>query len=53
MDSLKIFLGSECMRYNKLLSVISSSMQNIKKAIIGEITMSEDLEKMYHSFYNN
>ena len=43
----------ECERFNKLLSVIKSSLVNLKKAIKGEMVMSVDLDGMYQSLLMN
>jgi dynein heavy chain len=39
-------LVQECIRYNRLLSVMDESLKMVKKALIGLIVMSEDLEKL-------
>jgi len=53
IDSLQVCLEQECERFNKLLSAIKSSLENLKKAIKGEIIMSSELEEMSVSFINN
>jgi dynein heavy chain len=40
-------------RFNKLLSVMRSSISQLKKAIKGFIVMSEELDSMYISIQNN
>jgi dynein heavy chain len=45
-ESMNTVLVQECIRYNRLLSVMDESLKMVKKALIGLITMSEDLEKL-------
>lgn len=40
-------------RFNKLIIVINSSLEQLQKAIKGEIVMSQDLDNMYTSFLNS
>lgn len=40
-------------RFNKLVSVIQSSLDTLKKAIKGLAVMSDDVDKMYKSMLNN
>ena len=53
IDSLVVCLGQECLRFNRLLDRIRTSVANLKRAIKGEILMSPDLEKMFSSFNTN
>ena len=53
VNSLTTVLQQEVDRYNKLLVIIKSSLNNLKKAIKGFVVMNEQLEKMYSSFLNN
>lgn len=46
-------LVQEVDRYNKLLKLIHSSMDNLKKAIKGLVVMSEALEEVFKAFINN
>jgi dynein heavy chain len=46
-------LFQECVRYNRLLIEMKSSLINVQKALLGEVVMSEELEKMSNSIYDN
>jgi len=50
MDSLSTFLGQEMVRFNRLLTVIKMSLEDLRRAIAGQITMSRELDEMYSSF---
>lgn len=53
MISLGVFVGQEIDRFNKLLSVMKSSLINLGKAIEGTVVMSMQLEQMFNNFLNN
>lgn len=53
LPSLTTVLMQEIDRYNKLLKLIHSSMENLKKAIKGLVVMSEALEEVFKAFINN
>ncbi|XP_070598423.1 dynein axonemal heavy chain 6 isoform X2 [Erythrolamprus reginae] len=53
IDSLTIVLGQEIDRFNGLLSLLRVSLQTLNKAIAGFVVMSEEMERVYHSFLNN
>jgi dynein heavy chain, axonemal len=40
-------------RYNKLLSVVATSLQDMEKALTGEITMSSEFDEMLYCLHNN
>ena len=52
-ESMNTVLFQECVRYNKMLKIMATSLVNIQKAIVGEVVMSEELEKMGDSLFNN
>lgn len=49
-NSLGVFLGQEVDRFNVLFEVITKSLEDLQKAIRGEVVMSMDLEDMFKSF---
>lgn len=53
VKSLSTVLRQEVDRFNGLLMVLWPTLENIKKAIKGQVVMSDDLEKIYRSFLNN
>lgn len=46
-------LFQECVRYNGLLAEMKVSLIKVQKALIGELVMSQDLEKMSTSIFDN
>ena len=52
-ESMNTVLFQECVRYNKMLGIMHESLSNIQKAIVGEVVMSEELELMGDSLFNN
>ncbi len=49
-NSLLVFLGQEVDRFNVLYEVITRSLEDLQRAIKGEVVMSMDLEEMFKSF---
>lgn len=47
------FLFLQVIRYNNLLVVIKRTLRDLLKALKGLVVMSEALEKMFNSLYNN
>jgi dynein heavy chain len=52
-ESMNTVLAQECLKYNRLLNVMNQQLVNIQKAIVGEVVMSEELEKMGSSLFDN
>ena len=52
-ESMNTVLTQEVIRYNKLLVVMADTLMNFQKALIGEVVMSEDLEKLGNSLFDN
>lgn len=52
-NPLKIVLIQEITRYNKLLNKVRSSLINVDKGIKGLVLISEELEKIMQSLYEN
>lgn len=52
-ESMNTVLFQECVRYNGLLAEMKVSLIKVQKALVGELVMSEDLERMATSIYDN
>jgi dynein heavy chain len=52
-ESMNTVLIQELIRYNRLLEIMAESIKNSKKALKGLIVMSEELEKMCNSLFDN
>jgi dynein heavy chain len=52
-ESMNTVLQQESIRYNKLLSVIRTSLNDLNRALRGEMVMTESLETMGAALYNN
>ncbi len=47
MNSLSTVLLHEIDKYNKLIFIVSSTLQSLEKAVKGEVVMSQELDDMY------
>merc|ERR1712196_188344 len=52
-ESMNTVLKQECIRYNRLLAVMHSSIPMFRKALKGLVVMSQELEKMGNELYVN
>jgi dynein heavy chain len=52
-ESMNTVLTQEVIRYNRLLKIMAEMLFDVQKAVKGEIVMSEELEKMSTSLYDN
>mmetsp|Transcript_21660 Transcript_21660/g.21327 ORF Transcript_21660/g.21327 Transcript_21660/m.21327 type:complete len:369 (+) Transcript_21660:2069-3175(+) len=52
-ESMNTVLTQEVLRYNKLLDIMTTTLADIQKALVGELVMSEDLEKLANSLFDN
>lgn len=52
-ESMNTVLLQEILRFNRLLQIVRSSLINIGKAILGEVTMSTELEDIGNSIFDN
>ena len=52
-ESMNTVLLQECVRYNRLLKDMQVQLPLIQRALLGEVTMSEDLEKMATAIFDN
>ena len=47
------FIIQQVIRYNRLLYVIQQTLKDLLKALKGLVVMSQALETMFNSLYNN
>jgi len=52
-ESMNTVLFQECVRYNALLADMKLMLIAVQRALIGEVVMSEDLEKMSDAIFDN
>lgn len=52
-ESTNTVLFQECVRYNRLLIDMAIGLVSCQKALKGEVVMSEELEKMSNSIFDN
>jgi len=52
-ESMNTVLFQECVRYNALLADMKIMLTQVQRALLGEVVMSEELEKMADSVFDN
>ena len=52
-ESMNTVLVQEIIKYNNLLTVMKTSLVEVKKALKGEVVMSEELEFLANSLHDN
>ncbi|KAJ9459042.1 Dynein-1-beta heavy chain [Diplonema papillatum] len=52
-QSMNTVLFQECVRFNRLVSVVHSTLSVLQKAIRGEVVMSSDLESVFNAIFDN
>jgi len=52
-ESQNTVLQQECLRYNKLLAQMASTLKDVRKALKGLVVMSAELDALSTSLYNN
>jgi len=52
-ESMNTVLQQECIRYNKVIGKVLSTLKDIRKALKGEVVMTAELEEMGVSLFNN
>jgi dynein heavy chain len=52
-ESMNTVLTQEVGKYNRLLALMIETLADVQKALVGEVVMSEDLEKLGNSLFDN
>lgn len=52
-ESMNTVLVQEVIRYNKLLVVMARMLKDVQRALKGEVVMSDDLDSLAVSLFNN
>ena len=52
-QSMNTVLFQECVRFNRLVSVLHSTLGVLQKAIKGEVVMSSELEGVFNAIFDN
>jgi dynein heavy chain len=48
-ESMNTVINQECERYNNTIKTVRSSLINVKKAIVGQVVMSSELEELFQA----
>ena len=52
-ESMNTVLAQEVIRYNRLLARMVVMLADVQKALLGEVVMSEELDAVATSLFNN
>jgi len=52
-ESMNTVLTQEALKYNRLIKIMKVQLVDIQKALVGEVVMSEDLDAMGTSLFDN
>ncbi|CBZ25938.1 putative dynein heavy chain, partial [Leishmania mexicana MHOM/GT/2001/U1103] len=52
-DSMNTVLAQEAIRFNRLVTLLHQTLEQLPMAIHGEVVMSKELEEVYSALYNN
>ena len=52
-ESMNTVLQQECIRYNKVLAKLHTTLKDVRKGLKGEVVMTAELEDMGTSLFNN
>ncbi len=52
-ESMNTVLLQECILYNRLITIIRDSLENLNRALKGQMLMTTDLDKMADALFNN
>uniref|UniRef100_A0A6T8DZ44 Dynein heavy chain C-terminal domain-containing protein n=1 Tax=Prymnesium polylepis TaxID=72548 RepID=A0A6T8DZ44_9EUKA len=52
-ESMNTVLQQECVRYNKVIVKVQNSLKDIRKALVGEVVMTSELEQMGNQLFVN
>lgn len=52
-ESMNTVLVQECIRYNRLLAAMKRSLSDIRKALVGQVVMSKELDEMGTALHAN
>jgi dynein heavy chain len=52
-ESMNTVLAQEVIRYNRLLVIMAKMLRDVQRALKGEVVMSEELDQLATSMFNN